>query len=450
MPGAPAPADLRAIFGREPEEAIAYLRRKGYAITWNWHDVQAAAHARSFTVAKMTSLDLLKDMRAGLIDNFRAGKTVEDFVKDLQPWLEAKGWWGKQIIVDGQGGAEVAQLGSPPRLRTIYQTNAQSAFMGARYKALRAAAATHPYWQYIAVIDASTRPSHAALNGKVYRYDDPVWDFIFPPNDYNCRCRVVGLTEHEVQARKLKVESSAGRLKQVIVDMGVDKRTGEVRQASIAELEATDQFGKPIRFRPAAGFSGGPAQSHLLDELLLQKATAALGQDEALDAVRQVLLSDARMQAWEAFVEQHYRAFADGLPAAGTMAGQTIAFGVMRPQDIAFAAQQGVEMRSGVMAIQSELLGGTKALRHTVQQGNALSREEWLALPRNAAAPELVLWDNRKQNFLYVYGSRDGMRTKIVVERGRGDGLEATETVFKVPTINIDAGIDDGTYVVVP
>ena len=54
MPGAPAPADLRAIFGREPEEAIAYLRRKGYAITWNWHDVQAAAHARSFTVAKMT------------------------------------------------------------------------------------------------------------------------------------------------------------------------------------------------------------------------------------------------------------------------------------------------------------------------------------------------------------------------------------------------------------
>ena len=42
------------------------------------------------------------------------------------------------------------------------------------------------------------------------------------------------------------------------------------------------------------------------------------------------------------------------------------------------------------------------------------------------------------------------MRTKIVVERGRGDGLEATETVFKVPTINIDAGIDDGTYVVVP
>lgn len=271
MDKAPNPVDLRAIFGMEPEDAIAYLRGKGYLITWNWHDVQAAAHQRAFTVAKMTSVDLLRETRNALMDNFTAGKTVEDFLRDLQPWLEAQGWWGKQIVVDSGGGGEVVRLGTPRRLRTIYQTNAQSAFMGARYKAMRAAVATHPYWMYVAVMDASTRPSHAALNGKVFRWDDPIWESIYPPNDYNCRCRVVALTEAEVRARGLKVESSMGRTKQVTVDMGVDKRTGEVRQAQVTEIEVTDRSGKRILFRPAAGFNGSPADSQLLDDLLREK-----------------------------------------------------------------------------------------------------------------------------------------------------------------------------------
>ncbi|PZP64188.1 MAG: phage head morphogenesis protein [Pseudoxanthomonas spadix] len=448
MADAPNPADLRAIFGMPPEDAIAYLRGKGYRITWDWHDVQAAAHARSFTVAKMTSIDLLRDVRNGLTDNFAAGKTVEDFVKDMQPTLEAKGWWGKQIIVDSKGGAEVAQLGSPRRLRTIYQTNAQSAFMGARYKALRAAISTHPYWMYVAVMDAATRPSHAALNGKVFRADDPVWGYIFPPNDYNCRCRVVALTEAEVKARGLKVESSAGRLGQIVIDMGVDKRTGEVRQASVAELETTNRAGKKILFHPAAGFSGSPVQSNLMDELLLQKAQQLLGDAAGLREVKNVLLAPARLQAWESFVREHYRSFSNGRPATDVLGGQSIAFGVMRAQDIAYAAQQGVQMQSGVMAIKSELLGGGKAFRHTTQTRNALTLSEWLALPRHLAQPELVLWDNRKKNFLYVFTAQDGRRAKIVIERGTG--AEATDTVFKVSDDALQGGIEGGEYTRIP
>ena len=281
MDKTPDPVDLRAIFGMPPKDAIDYLRGKGYLITWNWHDVQAAAHQRAFTVAKMTDLDLLGDVRNALTENFAQGKTVDDFVRELQPWLESQGWWGKQIVVDSSGGAEVVRLGTPRRLRTIYQTNAQSAFMGARYKAMRAAVATHPYWMYVAVMDASTRSSHAALNGKVFRWDDPIWESIYPPNDYNCRCRVVALTEAEVKARGLRVESSAGRTKQVTVDMGIDKRTGELRQAQVTELEVTDRLGKKILFRPAAGFNGSPSGSQLLDALLRDKTRRALGDPKA-------------------------------------------------------------------------------------------------------------------------------------------------------------------------
>ncbi|WP_448649220.1 hypothetical protein [Pseudomonas corrugata] len=46
------PADLQAIFGLEPANAIAYLKAKGYAITWHWQDILDQAHDHAFTVAK--------------------------------------------------------------------------------------------------------------------------------------------------------------------------------------------------------------------------------------------------------------------------------------------------------------------------------------------------------------------------------------------------------------
>ncbi|EPS7972089.1 phage minor head protein, partial [Morganella morganii] len=43
--------DLRYAIGLPPAEAIAYFESKGYAIGFNYHDVEAQAHAKAFTVA---------------------------------------------------------------------------------------------------------------------------------------------------------------------------------------------------------------------------------------------------------------------------------------------------------------------------------------------------------------------------------------------------------------
>ncbi|EML6089138.1 minor capsid protein, partial [Pseudomonas aeruginosa] len=232
----PTEADLRAIFAMRPEAAIEYLERKGFSINWNWHDVDAATHARALTVARAARLDVLQDIRDALVDNLERGGTLRDFQRNLRPILEAKGWWGRQIVVAPDGGAEVAQLGSPRRLETIYQTNMQSAYMAGRYAAAYEARETHPYWMYVAVMDSVTRPSHAALHGKVFRWDDPIWQHIMPPNGYNCRCRIVPLTAAAVRRRGLTVESSAGKTGQVTVETGVDKRTGEIREQTLTTL----------------------------------------------------------------------------------------------------------------------------------------------------------------------------------------------------------------------
>ncbi|PXB81458.1 phage head morphogenesis protein, partial [Pseudomonas aeruginosa] len=85
------------------------------------------AHDRAFTVAKAMRLDVLSDIREALERALQEGKTLKQFIEELQPVLERQGWWGRQVLVDGDGNAELVQLGSPYRLKTIYQTNLQSA-----------------------------------------------------------------------------------------------------------------------------------------------------------------------------------------------------------------------------------------------------------------------------------------------------------------------------------
>ncbi|WP_188258257.1 phage minor head protein [Pseudomonas aeruginosa] len=273
MAKAPTPADLQAIFGLEPEQAIAYLKAKGYAITWNWQEMLDQAHDQAFTVAKAMRLDLLSDIRAALETALQDGQTLQQFIEQLQPVLEAQGWWGQQVIVDGAGNAELVQLGSPRRLKTIYQTNLQSAYMAGRKASMEDSVDTHPYWRYVAILDGRTRPSHRALSGKVYRHDDPVWSAIYPPNGFNCRCRVTALSGAALQRKGLQVESSAGRVQTETVEIGVDKRTGEIRTAQVTGVRTTDAAGKPVMFRTDPGFNHAPGAG--LGDMLKRKQAAA-------------------------------------------------------------------------------------------------------------------------------------------------------------------------------
>ena len=179
---------LSAAFGLPPEEALAWFQAKGYAITWGWRDMDAAAHARAFTVAGVTKLDVLADIRGELTRTMQEGTTLADFKKRLIPRLQTKGWWGKQAQTDMDTGEMRGKGLTPRRLETIFRANVQSAYMAGRWKQQIEDANNRPWWQYVAILDGRTRPQHAALNGRIFRYDDPFWRSHYPPNGFNCRC----------------------------------------------------------------------------------------------------------------------------------------------------------------------------------------------------------------------------------------------------------------------
>lgn len=246
--------DLAYCMSLPPKEAVAYLASKGFAITWDWEELWQEAQAQAFTVAKVTRLDILQDIRDAVETALKEGQTLAWFTKELTPVLQAKGWWGKQEVTDeATGEISQVQLGSPYRLKTIYRTNIQTAYMAGRFQEQLANADDRPFWQYVAILDGRTRPSHRAMNGKVFRYDDPIWQYFYPPNGWGCRCRVKALSGSNLERRGLLAESSAGML-----DMGkVSLRSGEERV--MAMFRATDpDTGKIITVTPDVGWSYNP------------------------------------------------------------------------------------------------------------------------------------------------------------------------------------------------
>ena len=205
MPTAP-----KFAIGMEPTEAIEFLRQKkmlaGKVFTKELHD---SALAKATTIARLSSLEMTKDIYQSLETAMREGKGFNQWKKDLLGEFERKGWvFGKDKSVSrGIDGNLLADpktgeyFGTPRRLNTIYRVNMQSAYSAARYQRMRDNVDNRPYWQYSAVGDERTRPAHLALSGKIYRYDDPFWTTFYPPNGFNCRCSVIALGARDLQRR---------------------------------------------------------------------------------------------------------------------------------------------------------------------------------------------------------------------------------------------------------
>lgn len=244
--------ELKGLFKLAPAKAIRYFKSKSNTHTWDWYELWQGAHKKSFTVAKVMREDVLKDIRSALDKSLSEGKTFHEFQKELKPILQKKGWWGEQIVVDSQGVAEKVQLGSLYRLKTIYSVNMQVAYQTGRYTTQMENVDNRPYWQYVAVMDSSTRPEHAQLNGLVYRYDDPFWKAFYPPNGWRCRCRVNTLSNYALQKHNIPVSNSNGCLSEE--QHLVSKKLGEYKPVTVYTDPLT---GKKIA--PDVGWSHNPA-----------------------------------------------------------------------------------------------------------------------------------------------------------------------------------------------
>lgn len=167
------------------KEAIRFLENKGLKESFSYKDTWQKEHAFAFTVAKATELDVLHDIRSAVENSIKNGQLYKDFQKELKPLLQKKGWWGKKNMVDPKTGEIIkAQLGSPRRLKTIYNTNLTTARHAAKWERAERTKDALPYLLYTLGSSENHREEHERFKGLILPIDDPFWNKHYPINGW--------------------------------------------------------------------------------------------------------------------------------------------------------------------------------------------------------------------------------------------------------------------------
>ena len=185
--------DIELAVDMTPAKALEFLKKKVPTIAITEEELTALfenAQREAFTLAKVTQLSLLQDVKDLLVKALESGTSFPEFKNQFGAMLSTKGWIANK---------EVQGMKQPWRVQTIYRTNMQSAFQAGRISNQKAVASSRPFWRYVSVVDRNTTSGCNELQGTVLRYDDPFWKNNYPPRHYNCRALVQTLSESQME-----------------------------------------------------------------------------------------------------------------------------------------------------------------------------------------------------------------------------------------------------------
>ena len=423
MPGS---LDLALAFNLPPERAVEYFQSRGLRVASDW---QAAAHAvRSgrFAVAGVMKAQVLDDIQASLQKSLSSGTTYADWLRDLKPKLQAQGWLGRWPHDPATGEIQPGKGLTPRHLETVFRTNLQSAYMAGRLKGMVEASDSHPYWQYIAILDSRTRPAHRALNGRVFRWDDPIWSVIYPPNGYRCRCRVRPLSQADMEREGLALSKGEGMLDTVVVDLG--PRGGKVSVTGYRDP------GTGELFLPDPGFDHSPADAWRVEVELARRVTEIGSRDIRAQAWQALNNSPERTAAWLDRVDAALATRDAPLRTVGD-GGFVLGFVDEKVADFARVMAPGVTPTRVLVMNEAGLAKATSTAN--VDAGIALTRDQYAVLPGVVAKPDAVYWDAEQGHLVYVRFLVDGTAISMPVapalEAQAIGKIDAVVNAYRVP-----------------
>jgi SPP1 gp7 family putative phage head morphogenesis protein len=195
-----ADGDLRISpnFELPSEGALSFLRNLT-PVTREVYDGLTSQYRKiAFTLAGIADERLIAKIQDALTETNKSGGTQEDFEKRVNE------------ITDDAGIQRLDAF----NIDVAFSTATAKAYAAGRYEQMTQPAVLDvlPYWQYLTVGDTHVRPEHAVLDYFVARADDPVWNKIYPPNGFGCRCNAISLLVEEAMRFKGYDEPGMERL----------------------------------------------------------------------------------------------------------------------------------------------------------------------------------------------------------------------------------------------
>ena len=146
-------------------------------------DIPAKVRAQMFFSASVADARVLEKIREVTRAWFRGELGLAEARKRFAQWIDAPG-------IGDPRDRRMSNIASAARIDLILSQQAKMGAAVGRYQVSRDPdiEERYPCWRYIA--GHNPRPEHAALDGKVFRKDDPFWATHYPPWDFNCNCDV--------------------------------------------------------------------------------------------------------------------------------------------------------------------------------------------------------------------------------------------------------------------
>lgn len=395
-------------------EQLDYFRGKLNLPSDRWDDIQGAAHDRAFIVAGAAKADLLQDLRDAVDKAISQGTGLEDFRKDFAKLVQRTGW-------DYTGAFDW-------RTRVIYQSNLSSSYGAGRWAQLNDPdlLKARPYWRYKHADGvANPRPLHVSWDGITLPAGHVWWRTHFCPNGWGCHCRIIAASKREYDAAP--------------ADRKEAPDDGTYEKVDVFGVTHVVPNGIDYGWAHAPGANAKTSLREIIDAKLI-RLDAPIG--AAMMQELAPVLAAERQAAWV----QVFDAWrADALPR-----GRTAVVGAIKPDVLAWLdASQGIRPAGAEILVRDDLVLGPKARRHAAA-GDALTDDEWRALPQLLAAPERIYYDTQGEKLVAVSGGAEA--AKIVVEFDakvgrRKDIANLVVTAFHISAADEASAVQSGKWV---
>lgn len=178
--------------GVQFRQAIEFLRDRLALPEDIWEALLREADAAARSRARSMSLSMHRDILQAVLEAIEEGTTLETFRERFDAIARTHGWTGEPETI-------------PWRTALIFRTQVAQAQAAGRWRQIQANKERFPLLRYLTVGDHRVRPAHRAWHNVVLPADHPWWRTHFPPNGFNCRCRVVQLRERDLERYSLSI-----------------------------------------------------------------------------------------------------------------------------------------------------------------------------------------------------------------------------------------------------
>ncbi len=183
-PAEQEPLKVGVGFGLPNEDAAEYIRNLTPVTKEVFDGLTTQYRKLAFTLAGTADVRLIAKVRDQLAEVVKFGGSSADL----------------QTAVDEMTTDAGVEKINAVSLDNSFEIATHKAYSQGRYEQMTDpdTVAVLPYWSFMTVGDDRVRHAHADLDGFTARATDPIWEKIWPPCDWGCRCTVLSKFPEEV------------------------------------------------------------------------------------------------------------------------------------------------------------------------------------------------------------------------------------------------------------